>query len=45
MGSQIFYSSYAISQELDKQANINTSLESYIQAPEETSSQQIKSSL
>lgn len=44
MGSQIFYSSYAISQELDKQANINTSLESYIQAPEETSSQQIKSS-
>lgn len=42
MASQIFYSNYAISQELDKKANISTSLESYITVADNSESKRIK---
>lgn len=42
MTSQIFYSTYALSQELDKKANINTPLESYIKVSENRPSQNLK---
>lgn len=42
MSDKIFYSNYAISQELDKKAEENTSLDSYITAADNTSSRSYK---